>query len=211
MSGDCHGGEDPHYTGGLVGSPSGWEPSDGSCDADCQLVLLTRVRDERGCGQNDVYDCPPQASDDYWLGYLPNTIILHPLSSNVVSNVTIYDYSYWPPKPIGNTVMYYNMNGDVQFDPYVLLDMAAGEVISASVKRFVIGGLKKQFEGLGMTLAGCPECTLLYEGYQIVSNIAAVNNAFTIESHLQTENRYYPTQGLFVPDFPHEYLYRKIK
>ncbi|MGI0016661.1 MAG: RHS repeat-associated core domain-containing protein, partial [Nitrososphaera sp.] len=37
----------------------------------------------------------------------PQTVILHPLDSNVVSQVPIFDYSYSPPKPIGYTTTSY--------------------------------------------------------------------------------------------------------
>jgi len=140
----------------------------------------------------------------------PSEIILHPLDSNVVSNVKIYDYSYLPPKPIGYTIVSYKKNGDFQIDPYVLLNMAGDEALSEVAKHLFVEYVKKPIAAVGMSLPCSPECPVAYAGYQVVDNIRKINSAITYEAHLVNDTVYYPPPSPIVLEFP-VVEYNKIK
>jgi RHS repeat-associated protein len=89
MSGDCHGGENPHYTGGLVGSPSGWEPEDDEPDntQPSAVATMAMVLDTAAMALNGGYalvgdlifivcqGCYPAVVGTYhFYSYIPNTI-----------------------------------------------------------------------------------------------------------------------------------------
>ncbi len=135
------------------------------------------------------------------------------LSSNVVNREIIYDYSYIPPKPIGDIRMVYAKDGNMTIDYYKLLGITANEGISAAVKNYLTKTAKETLGEL-TTLGGCPECTPLvaaYDVYQFSGNVKKVNDAITVESHLQVKVITYFQVSVLDAYLPPMLTYQKVK
>jgi RHS repeat-associated protein len=143
------------------------------------------------------------------LSDLPSLRILHPLESNVISQVPIYDYSYYPRKLIGYRVTYYAYDdADFSFINFVLPTGPfswASVINSFIIKPLVTPGINN-LASVGINLS-CPVCGLVLN---TLSTLESVNSAVTLDTHLSTHDVYFYEQTVFITPLD-EFPYPKIR
>jgi hypothetical protein len=180
-------------------------------DYDCGVLTCPEdMRADNGPRDKDGID--PKATLSY-------SVVLHPLDGYIVSQVPIYDYSYFPKKIIVYKMTYYAGDGNIHFDPVAglreLLPFQKDPLTAISLELSILKGLEnqiaKQLQALGLAATGSPELAAISEIATWTANIVtaakAVNSAFTVDSYLQIEDRYLQSGPSPFPDNP---FYLKI-
>jgi hypothetical protein len=117
----------------------------------------------------------------------PNTLTYHPLDRTIVYDVHTYDYSYFPPKPMGHQMMFYSPD-DIHFslknfltpsDPLTAAD--AIQTVGNSLR--ALGG--KSLGGLSKLIG--PVFPELGTALSAMAGIDSLNSAITIDGHLETK------------------------
>jgi hypothetical protein len=144
------------------------------------------------CGNAGIYDCPPVVSSNY-----PDSIILHPLDGNVVSQVPIYDYSFYPPRLIGYTTTSY-VYDDFHVSPadyYLPSDAITWTSFLRTRVGPILQGGFANLASVGIELT-CTACGITLT---VIATIDSLNSAITIDTHLETHDIYFSQPPIVTP------------
>jgi hypothetical protein len=203
--------------------PSGHKEACGVRGVGCQeddLPEKPRPKAPRGY-DTDCFDETPCIGHG---GSLPLRWTFHPLDTNVVSEVPIYDYSSYPPRVIGfNTTSYAIYNTRV--DPNVVakgiirtvipipelsrpVSIENVDVVYSATEKGIIGPFSNALEGLGIG-SECEVCGPIGLALKALGAIKAANEGITLEGVLRTHDVIFSRPPITTPlDEPPSILLR---
>jgi RHS repeat-associated protein len=148
-------------------------------------------------------------------GYLPSQWTFHPLDSNVVSQVPIYDYSHYPPRIIGYRITSYTTDRtDVDLDMMAMtaartflpipnvddpLSVDNADIALQASEKWILRPFSEAMESLFHIESACGVCGPAGVVLKAVGLIQGANEAITTEGRLRTYDVYFQEPPIKTP------------